>query len=66
MTNRWTAFESLLPPEGEVVMTKIEDTGNTRNEARLIRNGNLMFTEDMRMYVYYQPTHWKYPSKWDV
>jgi hypothetical protein len=52
-------MSSQQPPDGVVVDTKIEDSKGTRNEARLVRSGNLMFLEDRSMYVYYVPTHWR-------
>jgi hypothetical protein len=56
----WTLLSEKLPPEGEVVMTVIADGGDIRNEQQLVRKGNLFFFEDMSMYVYYRPTHWRY------
>lgn len=56
----WIKFSDQLPPEGEIVMTKIDDKDGIRNEQRLIRKGNLMWFTDMSMYVYYAPTHWKH------
>lgn len=47
-----------LPPEGQVVMTKIDDDKGVRNETTLKRCGNLWFFPDGSMYVYYVPTHW--------
>lgn len=55
----WISLSSSLPPEGKVVQTKIDDTAGCRNEANLIRKGNLWFFSDMSMYVYYTPTHWR-------
>lgn len=46
-------------PEGVVVETKIDDARGVRNEQRLIRKGRLWFFDDMSMYVYYTPTHWR-------
>lgn len=54
----WIKFSDQLPPEGKIVMTKIDDKDGIRNEQRLIRKGNLMWFTDMSMYVYYAPTHW--------
>lgn len=51
-----------LPPEGRIVNTKIDDANGVRNEQKLIRKNNLFFTKDMRMYVYYAPTHWEWPG----
>lgn len=55
MTN-WQTIESA--PNGEVVLTKIDDGRGVRNEARLKRQGRLWFFADGSMYVYYTPTHW--------
>ncbi len=57
--NNWIPTNSLLPRENIPVMTKIEDRAGTRNEQVLIRRGNLWFTSDMGIYVYYVPTHWQ-------
>lgn len=54
----WIETSRKLPIEGEVVMTKIDEGGEQRNTANLIRNGNLWFFPDLSMYVYYTPTHW--------
>lgn len=48
-----------LPPDNEVVMTKIDDASGCRNEQLLKRQGRLWFTPDGSMYVYYTPTHWR-------
>lgn len=48
-----------LPPEDEIVHTRINDGhGQPRNEALLRRQGNLWFFPDYSMYVYYRPTEW--------
>jgi len=57
--NKWTSCATLLPPDGLVVETKIDDASGCRNEQRLKRQGNLWFTPDGGMYVYYTPTHWR-------
>lgn len=49
-----------LPPEGEVVLARIDDLHGIRNEGKLKRRGNLFFLEDDSMYVYYTPTHWQF------
>jgi hypothetical protein len=54
----WIKTENILPPEGKEVMTKIDDKNGVRNVQSLVRKGNLFFTPDMKMYVYYSPTHW--------
>jgi hypothetical protein len=46
-------------PDGKVVETKIDDGRGVRNEVKLIRQDRLWFFEDMSMYVYYEPTHWR-------
>ena len=48
-----------LPPEGQEVITKIDDENGVRNETNLVRKDSLWFFPDMSMYVYYQPTHWR-------
>jgi hypothetical protein len=55
----WISLGNLLPKEGLVVDTKIDDEKGARNEQPLKRRGNLWFVEDGSMYVYYRPTHWK-------
>lgn len=57
--NNWIKVSSKLPVEGMVVETKISDDKGERNQKELIRKGNLWFLPDMRMYVYYTPTHWR-------
>lgn len=59
LDNKWISIDHLLPPEGILVETKIEDQHGTRNEQKLVRMGNLMFNEDRKTYVYYKPTHWR-------
>ena len=46
-------------PEGVVVMTKIDDEKGERNMGPLKKGGNLWWTPDGQMYVYYRPTHWQ-------
>lgn len=45
-------------PEGTPVRTKIDDKDGRRNEAVLVRRGNLWWLRDGSMYVYYTPTHY--------
>lgn len=59
--SEWNNCEETLPPDGEVVMTKIHDRGGCRNEQELKRQGRLWFFPDGSMYVYYTPTHWRKP-----
>ena len=56
----WISVENELPPDGTVVMAKTDDGKYARNEAELIRKGNLWYLPNMSMYVYYKPTHWKF------
>lgn len=53
----WIDVSSILPPQGEFVLTKIDD-GNVRNECQLRRLNGLYFLHD-GTYVYYTPTHWQ-------
>lgn len=58
----WYRTNEVLPPEGVVVETKIDDEDGLRNEQLLKRIGSLWFVTDGSMYVYYRPTHWRYVS----
>ena len=55
----WIAVVEQLPPEGEVVESKIDDGAGCRNEAKLQLLGRMWFYEGGEMYVYYTPTHWR-------
>lgn len=54
----WKTINSA--PEGVIIKTKVDDVNGVRNEQTLIKQGNLFFTPDKSMYVYYTPTHWDY------
>ena len=56
---RWIACSREQAPEGVIVETKIDDAGGPRNAQTLKRRGNLWWTPDGEMYVYYTPTHWR-------
>ncbi len=60
MSNTWIDVKSQKPIEGKIVNVKIDEGGQVRNEGKLIYKSNLWWTTDMKMYVYYTPTHWKY------
>lgn len=53
----WQPIETA--PEGEIVQTKIDDKDGVRNEQSLKRQGNLWWTANGKMYVYFRPTHWR-------
>ena len=57
---KWISVKQSIPAEGKKVLTKIDDVDGVRNEQVLIRKGRLWFHEDMSMYVYYIPTHWRW------
>ena len=59
MSEAWQPIETA--PEGESVLTKIDDIHGERNVQTLKRSGRLWFVPDGSMYVYYSPTHWKHP-----
>lgn len=59
MANDWLRITETEPPENKPVLTRIDDAKGIRNEQVLRRKGRLWFFEDMSMYVYYVPTHWK-------
>lgn len=56
----WIETSQQLPPEYQIVETKIDDGKFIRNNAKLYRYKNLWFLPDRSMYVYYTPTHWRY------
>jgi hypothetical protein len=58
-TKCWTRVVDAVPPDDEVVETKIDDDSYVRNVTPLKRRGRLWFFPDDSMYVYYQPTHWR-------
>lgn len=55
----WIACSKVLPDNGLVVETKIDDENGPRNQQRLKRENRLWFVPDGSMYVYYTPTHWR-------
>ena len=63
MKNTWVKVSKQLPPEKEVVITKIDDNQGCRNVQELYRRKNLWFLPDGSMYVYYTPTHWRRTAK---
>ena len=56
--SEWKLVQMELPPENQVVMTKIDDDKGERNVQTLKRQGRLWFQPNGAMYVYYTPTHW--------
>lgn len=58
--SEWKTIESA--PEDMTVRAKIDDADGCRNEAMLVKQGNLWFSPDMGVYVYYRPTHWTPPT----
>ena len=58
-TDNWEVITEAQPPQGVVVLTKIDSDGVSRNEQELVLKGSLWFFPDMSMYVYYTPTHFK-------
>jgi hypothetical protein len=59
-TGEWIRVDERLPDERIAVETKIDDGDGVRNVGKLKCQGHLWFFEDMSMYVYYRPTHWRY------
>jgi hypothetical protein len=55
----WIPCKRALPPDKVVVETKVDDAKGVRNVQTLIRHRGLWWFEDMSMYVYYSPTHWR-------
>ncbi len=56
---KWQSNEIEIAPEGVEVETMTADEHGVRNQTNLVRKGNLWFLPNMKMYVYYAPTHWK-------
>lgn len=61
--DNWIKVSEKLPPEEELVETKIDDVNGIRNVQKLKRRGQLWFFADGIMYVYYTPTHWRMTSQ---
>jgi hypothetical protein len=57
--SKWKPIYESLPPQGVVVLTKVDDHEGVRNMQPLKRQGRLWFLQDGSMYVYYTPTHWQ-------
>ena len=57
----WIRCSDRLPPEDVDVETKVDDEKGCRNSLRLRLHKRCWFFPDMSMYVYYVPTHWKFP-----
>jgi len=55
----WNLVQNILPENGMVVETKIDNSEGVRCVQKLKRQNNLWFFPDGSMYVYYIPTHWK-------
>lgn len=64
-SDNWIATSEQLPPENQIVDTKIDDEKGLRNECQLIFSRNLWWLPDKSMYVYYSPTHWRYSTNTD-
>lgn len=58
----WQTIDSA--PRNEILQTKIHDANGERNvtELKSSLNGRLWFFPDGSMYVYYTPTHWRFPQ----
>lgn len=55
----WHRVQTIVPANGVVVETKIDDEQGERNRGTLKRQNRLWFVPDGSMYVYYTPTHWR-------
>ena len=56
----WIKTSEEKPREGVVVETKIDDINGCRDEYPLKLACGLWWFPDDTMFVYYQPTHWRY------
>ncbi len=62
MEDEWIRTKDEMPPHGVVVETKIDDEMGERNIQLLKRRGiSLFYFPDDSMYVYYTPSHWRFP-----
>lgn len=62
----WTPIKEMLPAEGLLVQTKIDDAIGCRNERPLERHGaGWALPDHSSMRIYHTPTHWAYiePSR---
>ncbi len=57
---QWMTTKFHTPSENVPLETKIHDRSGDRNVQILFRQGKLWFVPDGSMYVYYEPTHWRY------
>lgn len=64
-SDNWISTSEQLPPENQIVDTKIDDEKGIRNEQELVYSHNLWFLPDKSMYVYYTPTHWRCKERLD-
>ena len=62
IVNQWNLVSTVKPPNNLVVETKIDDAQGQRNSVNLRFHDTLWWHADNGMYVYYQPTHWRYIS----
>lgn len=53
----WETISSV--PEDVVVETKIDNGQGPRDITPLRKKVSRFFSPDLRMYVYYTPTHWR-------
>ncbi len=56
----WISVKEQMPPTAKIVETKVDDGKWVRNIQKLIYDRNLWWLSDYSMYVYYNPTHWRY------
>ena len=58
MINNWIPITRQLPKEGEVVETKVANPDRNIQDLKYVPPH--WYFPDMSMYVYYEPTHWRY------
>jgi len=54
----WNKVSTNPPPANVVLNTKIDYAGGVRNKGKLVFYKGRWWTADMKMSVYYIPTHW--------
>jgi hypothetical protein len=55
----WIDCKKELPPDGEIVETKISDVEGLRCERTLMRRGPFWLSPDESVRAYNEPTHWR-------
>lgn len=55
----WTRCEHILPPNGVVVQTKLDEDDGVYIERLAKRHETFWFMTSGAVYMFYTPTHWR-------